>query len=1215
MRHQFIRRAAALVLALILAAPLTAPVRAAEESSKDILTIVEKSRINQLMVNETAELTLSAKWADGNKPEGKISYEWKFGKSSDVQYVTEPAVTGDGSTVTFKIKGLKERGSEFITLTATYGGGNDSSGGSDASGGSTSGGNDASGGDASGGDASGSSAAASGGRAAAVTVTTEYELKVMDISLAINGSSSVRWTNTTEEADKAFSVSLSGIDVGGTEPQITWTVWLVTPHPGMVVPTISGKNAGVPQEVEGKVSTTVTGVTATVDQQTAGEFYVSAEYTAPNGRKVTSNTVKLTISGIVLYGTGMNVKEKTLDMVVNGSAVLSADRYGDAVDDDVSLEWSSDDPEVVSVMPDAGNLNAWMDGETFIYAATDDGRYSERCKVRVDEDRSALADNGGKGYPASVSDPLILGEAEDGPQVYTALDEICKAKTAANLEYADEVNKIGYGLSYITNLSVPTSQGTLYYDYSTESDTGAGVGYNDRFASKEKAVGSVRSVERLYFVPKPGVTGTVDITFTGIAENRRNFSGIIRVSVGADSGAYQINYRAQAGEPVWFASSDFDAYCQNEFGRTYNYIIFNLPKSSEGVLYYNYVANSGNPVTATTRFTPSGRYTPDDVCFVPSAAYDSKEPVIISFRGADTSGKAISGEVKVSVTQPSTGGDPANVTILGERGKPVALRNSLFNDACKETLGDTLNFVTFTLPDPSEGTLYVNYRSDGSFDSRVTAGTRCYYSGVPGLGSVSFVPASGAAGRVAIPYTGYGAGGASFSGTLYISLDEVGRSTIYYSVVKGGTVTFNASDFNIAGQYAVGSSVSFVIFTATDDVKNELGRLRYRNSSTSTPAVPFSPNADSTTSSYIYYINPSTSSQRGLGRVFFEAAKNKTGTVTFDYRAFSGSPTGSNRKELFSGKVVIRVSSLAPEDVSLSCRTGGDAGATFSRQLALGVTNACGNVMSGSLSYIEITSVPGAKEGRLYYNYSGFGTGMAVMQGDRFYCVGSPSLYQLNFVPFARFAGQAEITYIGYSSDGKEQVSGRILVNVSKTAYSSYFHDLGNAAWAIDSVDYLYRNGTVKGIGDDLFAPGDIVSKGDFTLMLVRAYGLTSSGSVSFSDVPAGSYYADAIRIAAARGVVSGENGNFNPKAPLTRQDAILMIYKTLQVSGKATTNGLAADLSVYHDEGSIAAGAREAMGILVQMGVVEGDGGYLYPRRQLMRSEAAMLLHSIMTL
>ena len=38
-------------------------------------------------------------------------------------------------------------------------------------------------------------------------------------------------------------------------------------------------------------------------------------------------------------------------------------------------------------------------------------------------------------------------------------------------------------------------------------------------------------------------------------------------------------------------------------------------------------------------------------------------------------------------------------------------------------------------------------------------------------------------------------------------------------------------------------------------------------------------------------------------------------------------------------------------------------------------------------------------------------------------------------------------------------------------------------------------------------------------------------------------------------------------------------------------------------------------MGILVQMGVVEGDSGYLRPQRQLMRSEAAMLLHSIMTL
>ena len=39
-------------------------------------------------------------------------------------------------------------------------------------------------------------------------------------------------------------------------------------------------------------------------------------------------------------------------------------------------------------------------------------------------------------------------------------------------------------------------------------------------------------------------------------------------------------------------------------------------------------------------------------------------------------------------------------------------------------------------------------------------------------------------------------------------------------------------------------------------------------------------------------------------------------------------------------------------------------------------------------------------------------------------------------------------------------------------------------------------------------------------------------------------------------------------------------------------------------------------MGILVQMGVVQGDGGgYLEPQKQLNRAEAAILLHTIMTL
>ena len=170
--------------------------------------------------------------------------------------------------------------------------------------------------------------------------------------------------------------------------------------------------------------------------------------------------------------------------------------------------------------------------------------------------------------------------------------------------------------------------------------------------------------------------------------------------------------------------------------------------------------------------------------------------------------------------------------------------------------------------------------------------------------------------------------------------------------------------------------------------------------------------------------------------------------------------------------------------------------------------------------------------------------------------------------------------------------------------------------WAIDSVDYLYQNRAVEGVGGGRYSPQGRITKGDFTLMLVRAFGFTASGSVSYKDVPANSYYAEAIRIAGLLGIGSSSNGCYYPNIALSRQDAMVMIRNALVAGGWDLNNGLAADLDKYHDKDLIAPYARTAVGSLVQMGIVQGDGnGCLRPTALLNRAETAKLLHTLMTL
>ncbi len=922
------------------------------------------------------------------------------------------------------------------------------------------------------------------------------------------------------------------------------------------------------------------GLSVSVNNKYPGEYIFSATYVKADGTKSKAVTKDATISGITL-------NKSKVEMTLDQTVALAVDKsYGMATGGTVrDIVWTSSDPSVVTVLN--GDLVAWKTGSVVITA--NKNGYTAECKVTVTEDTAAIAGP----YYATTGNPLVF------KNVYSGLNQISLKKTATEQD-DNGVPKPSTGspLRYITNVTVPTGQGTMYYNYNSEANTGEGVGMADTFRDASVSDSTVaRTLDRLYFVPRQGFTGTAEITFTGRAQNGTVFSGIVRVNV---TGQNNISYRTNAGEAVNFLSGDFNAFCRAKLGRDVNYVTFNLPQESQGTLYYNYTApgQHGDRVTTSTQYSRSGRYLIDEVSFVPNAAFTGD--AAISFRGVDTAGNSFTGEVVVSVI-PSSSSDVSDVYISGERGKPVALQSNLFNDACRATLRDTLSYVIFKLPDYSDGTLYYNYRGENDYDSRVTATTRYFYSGVPGINGISFVPASNNTGRIAIPYTGYGAGGTTFTGTLYITIGETERSTVRYFVAKNGVVNFNVNDFNSVCLLKLGVSLDYVRFQLPA-IDSKVGTLYYNYRSSNSYSRVYS--------GFSYYRSPKASNWGRIDLISFHAGAS-AGTITIPYTGYAVSSGSGGAVETYQGTLVIQVGSPTPAEINLACKTAGQAWLS-----AYSIYNACRQVMSGSLSYIEITSLPSAKQGRMYYNYSGFGTGTEVKPGDRFYYLGEPNINQVCFVPHSGFTGQAEITYIGVSSSGNEQLSGRILVNVSQTTQSQYFNDMSRYVWAIDSVDYLYQNRAVEGVGGGRYSPQGRITKGDFTLMLVRAFGFTASGSVSYKDVPANSYYAEAIRIAGLLGIGSSSNGCYYPNIALSRQDAMVMIRNALVAGGWDLNNGLAADLDKYHDKDLIAPYARTAVGSLVQMGIVQGDGnGYLRPTALLNRAETAKLLHTLMTL
>ncbi|MBD5084792.1 MAG: hypothetical protein HDT33_06960 [Clostridiales bacterium] len=883
---------------------------------------------------------------------------------------------------------------------------------------------------------------------------------------------------------------------------------------------------------------------------------------------VTSGTAKgeciVEIPGIVLQGNTMTIQNGKLTMKEGDTETLRIQRFGGAVNAGGNIIWVSSDSGVVVV--DNGRLTARNPGTAKITVSL--GSYEAEVTVTVQEDTSALIQAGSVTAGGSINLSTVASQ----------LNSIALSKT-------------GSALSYISNLSVATSQGILHDTHRSEADTGAGVGASDRYYLSANTALGQSPLSDLSFVAKNTFSGTADIRYTGVTTDNRSFTGTIRVTVGAASDVF---YTAVVDQPLSFQADDFNRICQSkQGGRSLNYITFTLPQASWGQLYYDYNGPShpGQAVTSGTQYYRTRTPSLDRVSFVPSSTCPSS--VAIAYRGMDANGGTYSGVVTISVTKQNGGDSSSDVHFSGLRGERVAFNASSFNLACYNTIGEQLSYVRFgSLPASSEGTLYVNYWAAGSYGGIASANTSYYVSGTPGLNTLSFVSSSTASSQVAIPYTGYGTKGTVYTGTVYIDLDEADQTGLRYSVTSGKTVSFNVNDFNNACVNATGASLNYVRFSTAPTTTQ--GYLRYRY-------ITGSSYGTVSTSTQCYRVNPNSGSSTPLiGNVYFQANTGYVGTVTLPY-------TGYNTNGVsFTGEVVIQVT---PNTITY---TGTNANPL--QVSASDVSSACSGLMSKPLSYITLNNLPSTTSGRLYVGYTKLGTGSAANTGTKYYVSGSPNISQLSFVPRGRYTGQVEVGYTAVSTSG-EQITGRIVFNIVAATGSSYFRDMGNYVWAASAVDYLHRNNVVNGIGNNSFGPNQYILRRDFILMLSRGFSFPATGTYSFPDVPMNSYYASAVASAKYLGIVRGSGGYFLPASAITREDAMVMVYNTLIKMGKNPGSGGTALLTQFSDYQSVSSYAREAVGALVQMGAVTGSNGRLNPKAPITRAEAAVILHFVLTM
>ncbi|MBQ2743676.1 MAG: S-layer homology domain-containing protein, partial [Oscillospiraceae bacterium] len=181
----------------------------------------------------------------------------------------------------------------------------------------------------------------------------------------------------------------------------------------------------------------------------------------------------------------------------------------------------------------------------------------------------------------------------------------------------------------------------------------------------------------------------------------------------------------------------------------------------------------------------------------------------------------------------------------------------------------------------------------------------------------------------------------------------------------------------------------------------------------------------------------------------------------------------------------------------------------------------------------------------------------------------------------------------------------------------SQFTDLGSHAWAADAINALAADGIIKGTTASTFSPGNNITRADFALLLVRAFGLKSDNTENFTDVSANDYFAPELAIARNTGLVNGIGDNkYAPRNTITRQDMMVIIYRALNslpLEGKVAPQATDEVLSQYPDFDTVAPYARDAVSALISVGLVNGKNNLIAPTDYTTRAEVAVLIKRIL--
>ena len=183
-------------------------------------------------------------------------------------------------------------------------------------------------------------------------------------------------------------------------------------------------------------------------------------------------------------------------------------------------------------------------------------------------------------------------------------------------------------------------------------------------------------------------------------------------------------------------------------------------------------------------------------------------------------------------------------------------------------------------------------------------------------------------------------------------------------------------------------------------------------------------------------------------------------------------------------------------------------------------------------------------------------------------------------------------------------VSGGAMPAAPSAPQASFVDTKGH--WAEKFMEDLSKKGIINGYNDGTFRPENHITRAELAKLLTGAFGQSEDSFADFSDVAPDSWYYKSIAAALADGIVTGyDDGSFKPDAFVTRQDAVLMMYRAMSLKKE-----LPSGYTLFKDDFEISSYAANATRCLGELGIITGNEDKEFkPQNNITRAEIAAVV------